>query len=117
MLNMGGPATLDKVEPFLSNLFSDPDIIPLGRFQPQLGPWIGKRRAPSIAEQYKEIGGGSPIGRWTDQQGAAMCERLDQLRPEVSGGVSRCPPPSFLMLVGVRVRLINTTLHSDMQIP
>lgn len=29
MLNMGGPATLEEVEPFLTRLFTDKDIIPL----------------------------------------------------------------------------------------
>ena len=83
MLNMGGPRTLDKVENFLSNLFSDPEIIPLGKFQPYIGPFIAKRRAPSIAEQYKEIGGGSPIGKLTNDQGEEMCRILDRIRPEV----------------------------------
>lgn len=82
MLNMGGPRTLDKVESFLSNLFSDPDIIPLGKLQPYIGPFIAKRRAPSIAEQYKEIGGGSPIGKLTNDQGEEMCRILDRIRPE-----------------------------------
>lgn len=29
LLNLGGPDTLDQVEPFLYNLFSDPEIITL----------------------------------------------------------------------------------------
>jgi protoheme ferro-lyase len=37
MLNMGGPSSLDGpedgVKPFLRNLFSDPEIIPLGPLQ------------------------------------------------------------------------------------
>lgn len=40
MLNMGGPSTLegqrDGVQPFLTNLFTDPEIIPLGPLQPYL---------------------------------------------------------------------------------
>ena len=83
MMNMGGPATLDKVEGFLTNLFCDPDIIPLGKLQPQIGPFIAKRRTPSITKQYKDIGGGSPIAKLTEQQGQAMCKILDQKRPEV----------------------------------
>lgn len=82
MMNMGGPATLDKVEPFLTNLFTDSEIIPLPfGSQPYLGPYIAKRRTPSIVEQYRTIGGGSPIGKWTDKQGHAMCTLLDKLRP------------------------------------
>lgn len=33
MLNMGGPSTLDEVNPFLNNLFSDREIIQLGPLQ------------------------------------------------------------------------------------
>ena len=29
LLNLGGPETLDQVQPFLYNLFSDPEIITL----------------------------------------------------------------------------------------
>ena len=81
MMNMGGPATLDKVQPFLTNLFTDNEIIKLGAAQPWLGPFIAKRRTPKIQAQYKEIGGGSPIGKWTDKQGEAMCRLLDERSP------------------------------------
>jgi protoheme ferro-lyase len=33
-----------------------------------LGPRIAKRRTPSIQEKYAEIGGGSPILKWTKIQ-------------------------------------------------
>ncbi|KAA0202359.1 hypothetical protein HAZT_HAZT003840 [Hyalella azteca] len=42
-----------------------------------LGAWIAKRRTPSIVQKYSEIGGGSPIFKWTDMQGRLLCERLD----------------------------------------
>ncbi|CAG0926318.1 unnamed protein product, partial [Notodromas monacha] len=47
-----------------------------------LGPWIAKRRAPSIAQKYAEIGGGSPILQWTDKQGKLLCDKLDKICPE-----------------------------------
>lgn len=47
-----------------------------------LAPLIAKRRTPKIEEQYKEIGGGSPILRWTQTQGEAMCQLLDEMNPE-----------------------------------
>ena len=34
----------------------------------RLGPFIAKRRTPSIIEKYNEIGGGSPIYDWTKKQ-------------------------------------------------
>jgi ferrochelatase len=82
MLNMGGPQTQEDVEPFLTNLFQDPDIIPLGPFQQPLGKFIAHRRTPKVAKQYEQIGGGSPIFRLTDQQGELMCKMLDERRPE-----------------------------------
>lgn len=80
LLNLGGPATLDEVEPFLLELFADREIIQLP-FQRHLGPFIARRRAPRVRELYRAIGGGSPILRWTTMQGEAMCRRLDRLCP------------------------------------
>lgn len=81
MMNLGGPENGTKVEPFLSRLFSDPDIIPLGRFQKQLGPFIASRRSPGIVKQYEEIGGGSPIRKWTEKQSTEMTRVLDDISP------------------------------------
>ena len=67
MLNMGGPKKAEEVQPFLTRLFLDRDIIKLP-WQQKLGPFIAKRRTPSIIEKYKEIGGGSPIFDWTTKQ-------------------------------------------------
>ena len=46
-----------------------------------LAPWIAKRRTPKIEKQYTDIGGGSPILKWTKVQGEAMCELLDEMNP------------------------------------
>lgn len=83
MLNLGGPATLDEVEPFLLELFSDREIIHLP-FQSLLGPFIARRRAPKVRARYAQIGGGSPILRWTERQGRGMTERLDRLCSETA---------------------------------
>ena len=68
MMNLGGPATLDEVEPFLLELFADREIIQLP-FQSWLGPFIARRRAPKVRGLYENIGGGSPILRYTEAQG------------------------------------------------
>jgi len=81
MLNMGGPSTLDEVGEFLSRLFHDKDLIPLPA-QNQLAPFIATRRTPKIIEQYRKIGGGSPIRKWTEYQGAEMVRLLDEMCPE-----------------------------------
>jgi len=80
MLNMGGPSTVSETSDFLKNLFSDGDLIPLP-FQSILAPWIAKRRTPRIEKQYTDIGGGSPIRRWTEFQGEGMAALLDELHP------------------------------------
>ncbi len=83
MLNLGGPATLDEVEPFLLRLFADREIIQLP-LQKQLGKFIATRRAPKVRQLYDAIGGGSPILGWTEMQGRAMCARLDRLSPNTA---------------------------------
>ena len=83
MMNLGGPATLDDVEPFLLELFADREIIQLP-LQKWLGPWIARRRAPKVRGLYANIGGGSPILRYTRAQGQGMVERLDRLSPETA---------------------------------
>lgn len=83
-MNMGGPATTDEVGDFLSRLFSDADLIPLGPVQNFLGPLISKRRTPKIQKQYAEIGGGSPIRKWSEYQCAEMCKILDKISPQTA---------------------------------
>jgi ferrochelatase len=68
---------------FLKNLFSDSDLIPLP-FQSLIAPIIARRRTPKIEKQYTEIGGGSPILRYTQLQGEGMISLLDELHPETA---------------------------------
>lgn len=81
MMNMGGPKDGDEVNSFLKNLFSDRDLFKIP-FQDKLGSWIARRRTPMIREAYGEIGGGSPIHKWTHLQGEGMVEILDQISPQ-----------------------------------
>ena len=83
MMNLGGPADLTQVEPFLLELFADREIIQLP-FQSWLGPFIARRRTPKVQALYRNIGGGSPILRYTEAQGRGMVERLDRLSPETA---------------------------------
>jgi ferrochelatase len=87
LLQFGGPDSLDAVEPFLYNLFNDPDIfeLPFGpRFQRFLAGQISKRRAPSVREKYAEIGGRSPIVARTEEQIAALQRLFDERYPELN---------------------------------
>src|ERR1700722_13918775 len=81
MLNMGGPSTVPETLHFLTNLFSDTDLIPLP-FQNLLAPFIARRRSPKIEKQYQQIGGGSPILPYTNLQATSMASLLDQLNPQ-----------------------------------
>lgn len=78
LLQMGGPDSLDAVEPFLLNLFTDRDIIKIGPsfLQPFIARRIVKKRAPKVRENYRQIGGKSPLRELTDQQAATLQEQL-----------------------------------------
>lgn len=66
LLNLGGPDKLSDVQPFLFNLFNDPEIIRLPRnvqfLQPFIAQLISVLRAPKSQEGYKAIGGGRSWG-------------------------------------------------------
>jgi len=71
LFQLGGPDSLDAVEPFLRNLFLDPDIIPMGPLGFLRGPlarYIAKKRAVPVAGRYAMIGRRSPIAILTERQ-------------------------------------------------
>ena len=79
LFQLGGPDSLEAIEPFLFNLFSDPDIIdfPLARLAREpLARVIASKRARRLRRHYEEIGGKSPIGELTAQQAAALEREL-----------------------------------------
>ncbi len=78
LMNLGGPRTLDEVEPYLYELFSDPLVIsaPFGPLRPLLARLISRLRAPSSAEKYQLIGGGSPLVAGTEAQARALSRAL-----------------------------------------
>ena len=75
LFQLGGPDSLDAVEPFLYNLFCDPDIIdfPFARIARQpLARLISSTRARHVQHHYAEIGGRSPILEFTRRQAEAL---------------------------------------------
>ncbi len=79
LLQLGGPDSLDSVQPFLYNLFCDPDIIDLPLaflFRKPLAKFISSRRAPKVQEYYKRIGKRSPILKLTIRQAKALEKAL-----------------------------------------
>ncbi|KAK8581941.1 hypothetical protein V6N13_144934 [Hibiscus sabdariffa] len=81
LLNTGGPETLNDVQPFLCNLFSDPDVIRLPRLfqflQRPLAKLVSVFLAPRTKERYAAIGGGSPLRRLTDEQADVLRMALE----------------------------------------
>lgn len=78
LLNLGGPEHLDDVRPFLYNLFSDPEIIrlPITWLQKPLAWFIATSRSRKSQENYRQIGGGSPLRRITEEQAQALQTEL-----------------------------------------
>ena len=88
LFQLGGPDTLEAIEPFLFNLFCDPDIIdfPFARIgRKPLAKLISSTRARKVQHHYATIGGGSPIRRFTEQQARTL-----QLKLAQSGLDARC---------------------------
>ncbi|MBO1050089.1 MAG: ferrochelatase [Dolichospermum sp. DEX182a] len=86
LLNLGGPDKPEDVGPFLYNLFSDPEIIrlPFRWMQKPLAWFIATRREKTSQINYQQIGGGSPLRRITEEQGAAIKAQLGELGQEVN---------------------------------
>lgn len=78
LLNLGGPEQLSDVRPFLYNLFSDPEIIriPFPWLQKPLAWFISTSRSQKSQENYRQIGGGSPLRRITEEQANALQTNL-----------------------------------------
>src|ERR1039458_8893383 len=75
LFQLGGPDSLEAIEPFLYNLFCDPDIIafPFARIARQpLARLISATRARHVRHHYAEIGGRSPILEFTLRQARAL---------------------------------------------
>ncbi|NGX55067.1 MAG: Ferrochelatase [Chlamydiae bacterium] len=75
LVNFGGPRSLSEIEPFLSALLTDRDVV-----ESILPRWffrkIAKWRAKSVGEQYASIGGSSPIYGDTEAVAAGLRKEL-----------------------------------------
>ena len=87
LFQLGGPDSLEAIEPFLYNLFSDPDIIdfPFARIARQpLARLISTTRTRHVRDHYAKIGGRSPILEFTGRQARAL---EADLRPDFDARV------------------------------
>ena len=76
LLNMGGPDSLEAVEPFLYNLFRDPDLIPLPLgflWQRRFARMVSRARAQKVAEYYR-LRGWDAAGRPREPMQAGRAE-------------------------------------------
>lgn len=79
LAQMGGPAGLGQVEPFIRSVFSDPAVVPLPggrRVRRAVSSLVAKSRGRKVRERYREIGGGSPIARITADQAELVRDEL-----------------------------------------
>jgi protoporphyrin/coproporphyrin ferrochelatase len=97
LFNLGGPERLEDVRPFLYNLFSDPDIIRIrSDVLRKLVAWfISTSRQRKSRDLYRQIGGGSPLRRITEEQAVALAARLKEMgRPARVYVAMRCWNPT-----------------------
>ncbi|WP_457680706.1 ferrochelatase [Thermovibrio sp.] len=76
---MGAPRNLKEIKPFLYRLFSDRDLINFGVppfLQKPLAYLISTFRAPKVKPQYEAIGGGSPLVKYSLEQGELLSREL-----------------------------------------
>lgn len=73
LFNLGGPKTQDDIEPFLTNLFTDPAIIDLpGVLRRPIANMIARSRTRTARANYQAMGGGSPLLAETHAQADAL---------------------------------------------
>ena len=101
LFNLGGPDSLEAVQPFLFNLFNDPGIISLPTiFRYPLAKFISKRRTPVAKAIYSEMGGKSPILEETQRQADAIEKALKQETDEYKCFiVMRCWNPRAISVI------------------
>ena len=81
LFQLGGPDSLEAIEPFLFNLFCDPDIVDFpGAFlaRKPLAKFISARRSKRAIGNYRAIGGKSPILDLTNSQAASLEHELNK---------------------------------------
>ena len=100
LFNLGGPDNLESVEPFLFNLFNDPEILSVPSiFRYPLAKFISKRRAPIAKNIYKEIGNKSPILELTQEQAKSLEKSLSAKGNYKCFVVMRCWHPRAIDVI------------------
>jgi len=78
LLNMGGPNHIEEIEIFLKNMFADKNILPIN---PYLRKFIANiiisRRLEDVKENYRLLGGKSPLPKLTQKVTDKLAKKLD----------------------------------------
>ena len=78
LLNMGGPNNIEEVELFLRNMFADEHILPMNPYMRRfVGNIIIKKRLEDVKENYRLLGGKSPLPELTEKLMEKLRSRLD----------------------------------------
>lgn len=87
LLAMGGPSSLDEIPRYLYNIFSDRTLIRLpggALFQKPFATLISRLRSKKVAAHYAEIGGSSPLLKWTESQASHIKKFLAEQNHDVT---------------------------------
>src|SRR5206468_4331694 len=99
LFNLGGPESLRDVKPFLYRLFSDPEIIRIkwSPLRKAVAYMIATLRRTTSEGYYRQIGGGSPLRRLTEDQARALADELRSRGRDVETFVGMCTWRPFLL--------------------
>lgn len=92
LFNLGGPEKLQDVKPFLYRLFSDPEIIHIkwGPLRKTVAYAIATLRRKTSEGYYRQIGGGSPLRRLTEEQAQALTDEFKARGRDIQTFVGMC---------------------------
>ncbi len=78
LLNMGGPNNIEEVELFLRNMFADKHILPMNPYLRKfVANMIISKRIEEVKENYRLLGGKSPLPALTQQLIEKLGAKLD----------------------------------------
>jgi len=90
LLNMGGPSNIGEVEVFLRNMFADKYILQTNAFMRRLiGNIIVKKRLNEAQDNYRQIGGKSPLLEITN----SLAKKIEKSTDISTYPVMRYTPP------------------------
>jgi ferrochelatase len=82
LINMGGPENLEQVRSFLFRLFNDRHILNIPQpLRAMAAGIITAMRTPDAKSHYFQIGGSSPLKKWTSRQADLVLQKLADQHP------------------------------------